>query len=168
MECSFWVAVRVAVPVSFWVAIRTATPTRAEDPCTALVSTVPFSGRQGSGLCKRAARGSPRVGRGPNARSSLKERVWMPRPFWDPFWDPFWRPIWTGFPCATETPCTVRRFVVCSSARQPSGLRRCSEGGTVPMPGAPGRRRLAHAVDRWSHGRPAKPTGRRRGVEVWR
>jgi hypothetical protein len=53
MARSFWVAVRVAVPVVFWVAVRTATSSRAEDPCTAPVSTASFSGRQGSGLSKR-------------------------------------------------------------------------------------------------------------------
>lgn len=75
--------------------------------------------------------------------------------FWDPFWDPFWRPIRTGSPCAVESPCTVRRSDVRSSARQGCGLRRSSERGAVPMPGTPGGRRLVRAVDRWSHARPA-------------
>jgi hypothetical protein len=170
MARPFWVAVRVAVPVAFWVAIRNATSSDAESPCTAPVWTVPFSGRQGSGLSKRVARGIPRVRGRPDGHDSLKGAAWMPRPFWVPFWvpfwDPFWRPIRTGSPCAAETPCTVRRSDVRSSARQPSGLRRCSERGTVSMPGTPCGRRLARVVDRWSHARPAnRPDA---GEEVWR
>ncbi len=164
MPRSFWV-----VRVACWVAIRTATSSGAEDPCAARVSTVPFSGRQGSGLSKRAARGSPRVGGRSNGHA-LNEAAWMPRPFWvvfwDPFWDPFWRPIRTGSPCAAETPCTVPRSEVRYSTRQRSGLRRCSSGGTVPVPGTPGGRRLARAVDRCSHARPAnRPDA---CEEVWR
>jgi hypothetical protein len=169
MARSFWVAVRVAVPVALWVAIRTATPYGAGNPCTALVSEVAFSGRQGSCSGKRTASGRARVGRRPERHSSLKEAVWMPRPFWrvlwDPFWDPFWRPIRTGSPRAAENPCTARRSDVRSSARQGCALRRRFEGGRVPMPRS-GERRLARADDRWSHGRPANRPGA--GEEVWR
>lgn len=170
MPRPFWVAVRVAVPVAFWVAVRTATPSRAGNPCTAPVSEVPFSGRQGSGSSKRAASGCPRVGRRPERHGLLKEAAWMPRPLWgvlwDPFWDPFWRPIRTGSPSAAENPCSLRRSDVRSSARQGCGLCRRSERGRAAVPGTPGERRLACAVDRWSHGRPAsRPVA---GEEVWR
>ncbi len=170
MVRSFWVVVRVAVPVVFWVAVRTATPSGAEDACTAPASTIRFSARQGGGLSKRAARGSPCAGGRPNGHGSLTEAAWMPRPFWvvfwDPLWDPFWHPIRTGSPAVAETPCTVRHSDVCSSTRQGCGSRRCSARVTVPLPVTPGGRRLVRAVDRWSHARPAnRPDG---GEEVWR
>ena len=162
MPGSFWVAVPVAVPVAFWVAIRTATPTRAENPRTAPVSRVPFSSRQGSGS-SNDQRQALCVG-------SLKAAPQVPRPFWvvfwDPFWDPFWRPIRTGSPSVAQTPCIAPASTVSFSTRQPSGLRECSERGTVPMSGASGERRLARAVDRWSHARPANRADA--GEEVWR
>ena len=68
MPRPFWVTVRVSVPVAFWVAIRTATPSGAGNPCTAPVSEVPFSGRQGSGSGIRAASGRPRAWKAGQAR----------------------------------------------------------------------------------------------------
>jgi hypothetical protein len=108
MPRPFWVAIPVAVPVAFWVAIRTATPSGAGNACTATVSEVAFSGRQGGGLGRRAASCSPRACGRPERHGVLKEAAWMPRPFWDrlwdPFWDPFWRPIRIGSPVVAENP----------------------------------------------------------------
>jgi hypothetical protein len=169
MPRALWVVVRVAFSVAFSVAIRTATPSDAENPCVAAVCGVPFSGRQGSGSGKRTARGTPRVRGGPEGHGALKEAAWVPRPFWvvlwDPIWDPFWGQIRTGSPSVPQNPCTAPVSGVRFSTRQRSGLRRCSELGTVPMPGTPGERRLARAVDRWSHGRPANRADA--GEEVW-
>jgi hypothetical protein len=166
MPRPFW----VAVPVAFWVAIRTANPSGAGNACTAEVAEVPFSGRQGGGSGSRAASGSPRARGKPERHRLLKKAAWIPSPFWvvfwGPFWDPFWRPIRIGSPCAAENPCTPRRSDVRTSARQGCGLRSCSRPGRVPMPGTHGECRLARAVDRWSHGRPAiRPDARE---EVWR
>jgi Recombinase len=57
MPRPFGVAVRVAVLVAFWVTVRTATPSGAGNPCTAPVSEVPFSGRQGRRIFQHYAEG---------------------------------------------------------------------------------------------------------------
>jgi hypothetical protein len=150
---------RVAVPVAVRVAIWIATPSGAGNACTVPVSEVPFSGRQGGGSGKRAARGSPRARGRPERHGSLTEPPWVPRPFWVVLWDPFWRPLWsplrTGSPSVAQNPCTAAAPSVPSSTRQPSGLRKQAVGGSACLGGAPCTRRLARAVDRCSHARPA-------------